>query len=91
MTSNFDDLTFLHDDNNLGVFNRRKAVGDDEARFTDHHFVHCILNRKFSASIDAGCRFVENQDFWFDNRRAMVINWRWPCEILVPSSLSMKS
>ena len=66
MSPALDDAAFLHDDNEVGVFNCRQAVGDDEGSPSTHQSVHGFLDYDLSSCVDAGSSLVE-----YEHRRVL--------------------
>ena len=62
MRSLLDDLPVLEDDDQVGVANRREAVGDDERSAAVQQPPECTFDLALRADVDRACRLVENQD-----------------------------
>ena len=60
MRALFDDISVLHDQDQIGVSNRGQAVRDDKARSALHQFIHTPLDKFLGTGIDIGSRFVQN-------------------------------
>ncbi len=58
----FQDTAVIHDDDPVGVPDGGEAVGDDDGRALAHDRVQPFLDLHFGEGIDAGCRFVEDED-----------------------------
>ena len=57
----FNDVAFIHDEDDIGIFDGGKPVGDDKAGSPLHHLLKSLLNVKFSTSVDVASRLVENE------------------------------
>ena len=64
MRSLLDNISVLHKQDQISVYNGRKSVRDYKARSVLHQGFHGLADLNFRAGIDAGSRFVQN-----DNRR----------------------
>ena len=56
-----DNLAVFEDANHIGVADCGKSVRDDKNGATLHEFVHSLLDKFFSASVDGACSLVENE------------------------------
>ncbi len=52
MIARFDKMPFLEDDDAIGVYDGRKAVGDDEGRAALHQSVQSFLNERFGFGVE---------------------------------------
>ena len=59
----FNDLSVIHDDDQIRVPDGRQTVGNHDAGTVAHHHLHRILNRLFGAGIHIGGRLIQNKDF----------------------------
>ena len=57
----FDDLAVLHDEDEVGVADRGKTVGDGEARLAVHQVVDGVLYQLLRTRVDRGGRFIQNE------------------------------
>ena len=62
MRSLFYYLTLFHDQNQIGVDDRREPVRDDEARPAFHQVFDGILDHLFRFRVDRSGRLVEHED-----------------------------
>ena len=60
----FSDLTFLNDENLIGIFNCRETVGNDEAGSPAHELVHSFLDQGFGKGVDRTGGFIHDEDIW---------------------------
>jgi len=58
------DLPLVHDEDQIGVLNRRESVGDDEARSSLHQVVHRFLDGDLGERVDVACGFVQYEHVW---------------------------
>ena len=75
----FDNMSVLHNENNIRIHNGGKAVRDDEARAPSHHLGECALNTNFGARVNRGRCLVENE-----HRRQAEHNARYANKLLLP-------
>ena len=61
MVALLDDVTVLDDENDVGVLNGRKAMGNDKAGATLHEALHGRLDLYLGARVDVGGRLVEDE------------------------------
>ena len=64
MAALLDDLSFIEYDDDIGVLDGGKAMGDDDGRFVLHKFVQSILNQIFRNGIQRAGGFVEYEYGW---------------------------
>ena len=57
----FDDLTVVHDEDQVCLADGGKTVRHDKARSAFHHRSERVLNLHFGSGVDGGGRFVEDQ------------------------------
>ena len=62
MVSGLDDMPVIHDHDRIRVADRGKPVRDDQAGAVLHELHHRVLDLLFRAGVDAGGRFVQDQD-----------------------------
>ena len=60
--SALDDLAVLHNEDEIGVANRRKAMGDREDRAIRHELYKRVLHQLLGYRIERTRRLVENED-----------------------------
>jgi hypothetical protein len=58
----FDDASLVHDQDEIGFFDGRQAVRDDQRRPAGHHPVEGALDVAFGFAVERRGRLVENQD-----------------------------
>ena len=58
----FGDVTACHVENLGAVFDRRQPVSDDEGSPIFQKFLETFLQQFLGPGVDAGGRFIENQD-----------------------------
>jgi hypothetical protein len=56
------DFTLIEYADQIGVFNRRDTMGDEECRLLSHHIAELFENSFLRVRIDSGERVVEDQD-----------------------------
>ena len=61
MCALLDDIAVLHHEDEVRVFDRREAVGYDEARAVLRQCIHGPLRQELRAGIDGGRRLIENE------------------------------
>ena len=52
MVTLLNDISILHDQNQIGIPDCLKAVRDNKARPSLHQIIHCLLNLRLSTGID---------------------------------------
>ena len=57
----FDDVAVLHDEDEVGVADGRKAVRDDKGGAPHRQLIHRLLNELLRAGIDGGSRLVQDE------------------------------
>ena len=62
MVALLDDITVLHDKNQICIADRGKPMRDHKARTAFHQRIHCFLDLDFRTGIDRGGRLVQNQN-----------------------------
>ena len=62
MCTLLDDVSVFHNENDVGVADRRETVRDNEARTALHQLGHGFLDQDLGTCVDRRCRFVEDQD-----------------------------
>ena len=62
MRADFPHAAFVHDDDLIAALNRREPVSDDNRRASLHQAVDGFPDLKFRFRIDAGRRFIEDQN-----------------------------
>ena len=70
MISNFDDLSCFEYNDLVGILDGRKSVSNHNARNLTQLFLHIIngsLHLSLVFLVECGCRFIENEQFWFFN------------------------
>lgn len=60
MRSAFDDITLIHDKDEVRVADGGQAVGNDEARSAAREAIHRLLHEHLGSRIDRACGLVEN-------------------------------
>src|SRR6476661_4158069 len=70
MRTAFDDSTAFHDKNLLGAPNGGEAMGDHKGSPAAHQITQSFLNERLGFGIEAGSRFIENQDARIGKNRA---------------------
>ena len=61
MSARFNDLTVIHDEDQVRFANGGQSMRYNEARSSLHHFSKRILNPHFCSGVNGGSCFVENQ------------------------------
>ena len=61
MRAAFDDVAVLHDEDEVGVFDRRQTVGDNEAGAVFRQLIHGALDEQLRARVDRAGRLVEDE------------------------------
>ena len=69
MIALFPDLTFVNDENPVGVFDRRQPVRDDQCRAIFQQFAKRFLNQPFRLGVHRAGRLVENENFRVEGER----------------------
>ena len=64
MVSSFYDLSFLENDDLVGMSDRGEAVGYNDTGSVLHHFIDSILYQSLTFRIERGGGFVEDKDRW---------------------------
>ena len=62
MTSLFNDISVIHEQNAVRIADCGKPVRDDKGRSSLHERRHCLTDFRFGARVYAGGCFVENQN-----------------------------
>lgn len=62
VVSLFDDFSFVHNTDNIGIDNRRKTVGHNNGGTVLHHIVQGFLHKFFRFSVEGAGGFIKNQD-----------------------------
>ena len=62
MCAAFDDMSFIQHQQQVRVADGAQAVGDDEAGASFQQALQRLLDKPLGARIDAGSRFVQDQD-----------------------------
>ena len=57
-----DNMTAVHDDDGIGIANRRESMGNDEAGATSAERRHSFLDENFRPRVDVARCFIEDQD-----------------------------
>lgn len=57
-----DDVSILQNQDQIGIADRRKTMGDDEARSAFHQVIHGLLDLNFRSRIDGARGLIQNQD-----------------------------
>ena len=52
MVALLDDISVLHDKNQIRIANRRQPMGDDKARSALHQVIHCFLDLDLCSGIN---------------------------------------
>ena len=79
MRALLDDVAVLHHEDEVRVFDRREAVGTDEARAVLRQCIHGPLRQKFGAGIDGGRCLIEDE-----HRRKCMHDTRDTKQLLLP-------
>ena len=70
MRAALDDFAVAHDEDHVGVPDRRKPVRDDEAGLVRHQRAHRLLDALLGARVDVRGRLVEDQERGVEQHRA---------------------
>src|SRR5713101_8134539 len=70
MSAAFNDAAGFDDENLLGTANGREAMGDDKCSAATHQVTQPFLNERFRFGVQAGSRFIENEDAWIGENGA---------------------
>ena len=70
MRAAFDDIAVVHNEDEVGVFDRREPVRDDKGGAALHELVHRLLNLQLGARVDGACRLVQNEHRGVAHHRA---------------------
>ena len=62
MSSPFDDFSFMEDTNQVGIFDGRQAVGNDQHSPARHQLAHCTLDQGLVFRVDVGGGLVQHHD-----------------------------
>src|SRR5215510_11720272 len=66
----FDDASGFDHKNLLGATNRGEPMRDNERGAATHQVAQALLNERFRLRVEAGSRFIENQDARIGKDRA---------------------
>ena len=64
VVARFHNLTFVQNEDSIGVENRGKAMGDGEGRAIGHQTVEGGLDFLLGGGVERGGRLIENQNRW---------------------------
>ena len=64
VSTRFYDFAFVHDTDEVGVFDGRQTVRDDQRRAIFHQVFESLLHQTFRFGVEGRCRFVEAKDRW---------------------------
>ena len=70
MRTLFNDVAVAHNEDDIALFDRRQAVGDNKARPAAHHLGKRLLNAYLGEGVDRGSRLVQNQNARVGQHRA---------------------
>ena len=62
MIALLDDVSVLHNEDQICILDRGKSVCDNETGSSLHQIIHRFLDLHFCSCIDGGCCFVKDQD-----------------------------
>src|SRR4051812_33650772 len=62
MRAALDNPAVFKNENLIGASNGAESVRDNERRAAGHKGSKALLNQRFAFGIEAGCRFIENED-----------------------------
>lgn len=62
MCTTFNDMTMIQNNNDIGVFDGRKTMGNDEYGSAIHQSVHTSLDNLLCSCIDGGSRFIHDHN-----------------------------
>ena len=62
MISLLNDISVLHDKNQICILNGRKSVGDNKAGPSLHQVIHSLLDLHFCSCINGRCGLIQDQD-----------------------------
>ena len=62
MISLLNDISVLHDKNQICILNGRKSVGDNKAGSALHQVIHSLLDLHFCSCINGRCGLIQDQD-----------------------------
>ena len=62
VSTRFYDFAIVHDTDEVGIFDSRQAVRDDQCRAVFHQVFESFLHQAFRFGVEGRCRFVEDKD-----------------------------
>ena len=63
------DSAVIEDEDQIGIHDGGKTVGDNKAGAVLHQLVHCLLNQDFRECVHIGGCFIENQERFICQQR----------------------